>query len=398
VKVQDTTGGKPMADRAHNFVVLGGAGAIGRVVARDLFESHRHNHILIADFNESEALACAQSFRSRRVRGQYADCSRVEDLSQALRGHAVVINCTHHSLNLGVMQAALAASSHYLDLGGLFYWTRRQLKLDKEFQKAGLTAILGMGCAPGISNLMACQAVELMERVDSVKIRVGSRDFAPQPAGFCFPYSARTIIEELTMPPWAWIGGRFKKTQPRASWEYVNFGSPVGSLWTVRTRHSELATLPLAFGGKGLRFCDFKVSFDRTFVREIIRRRRVGWTLRQFSKLPASREHTDDYEIVLVAAVGWELGTKAPIEVTVECHSRARPDWAASAGDIDTACPASIAAQMIATGSIGSRGVFAPENIMPADSLAQQLRRRGILWMSKTQPLHPGRIKKNKNV
>jgi saccharopine dehydrogenase-like NADP-dependent oxidoreductase len=142
-----------------------------------------------------------------------------------------------------------------------------------------------------------------------------------------------------------------------------------------------------------LRFCDFKVSFDRTFVREIVRRRRAGWSLRQFSKLPASREHTDDFEIVQVVAAGWELGTKAPILVTVECHSKARPDWTASAGDIDTACPASIAAQMIAAGSIGSRGVFAPENILPADSLAQQLRRRGLRWTLKTQPLHPGRGK-----
>ena len=42
-----------MADGTRSFVVLGGAGAIGRVVARDLFESHRQNRILIADFNES---------------------------------------------------------------------------------------------------------------------------------------------------------------------------------------------------------------------------------------------------------------------------------------------------------------------------------------------------------
>ena len=35
----------------RRFVVLGGVGAIGRVVVRDLFESHPRNRILIADFN-----------------------------------------------------------------------------------------------------------------------------------------------------------------------------------------------------------------------------------------------------------------------------------------------------------------------------------------------------------
>ena len=383
-----------MLDEARSFVVLGGAGAIGRVVVRDLFESHRLNRIVVADFNQSDAMAYAHKFQSRRVRGQFADCRQVEELSKLLRGNSVVINCTHHRLNLKVMSAALRVGTHYLDLGGLFYWTRRQLKLDKKFEEAGLTAILGMGCAPGISNLMARQAVDLMDRVSSIKIRVGSRDFAPQPASLCFPYSARTIIEELTMPPWVWIRGRFRHTQPRTSWEHVNFGRPLGSLWTVRTRHSEVATLPLTFGRKGLRFCDFKVSFDRDFVREIIKRRQAGWTIRQFSKLPASREHAHDYEIVRVVVGGWELRTKAPIEATVECHSEARPEWNASAGDMDTACPASIAAQMMAVGSIGARGVFPPESILTPEPFARELRPRGMRWVLKARRTHAanGRI------
>ena len=377
-----------MVERPRKFVVLGGAGAIGRVVVRDLFESHRQNRILVADSNRTDAMAYASEFQSRRVRWQFADCRQVEELSEVLKEHSVVINCTHHRLNLGVMQASLNAGTHYMDLGGLFYWTRRQLKLDKEFEKAGLTAILGMGCAPGISNFMARQAVDMMDRVDSIKIRVGSRDLARQSASFSFPYSARTIIEELTMPPWAWIGGKFRQTQPRASWERVDFGSPLGSLWTVRTRHSEVATLPLMFAKKGLRFCDFKVSFDRHFVRELFKRRQAGWTIRQFSKLAASRKHPRDYEIVQVVATGREQGTQTSIEVTVECHSRARPGWAASAGDVDTACPASIVAQMLANGSIKTHGVFPPESILPLDPFIGKLKQRGIRWELRVRRSH----------
>ena len=371
----------PTPGIARSFVVLGGAGGIGRVVVRDLFESHPQNRILVADCNERGALVFARNFRSGRVRGQFVDCSQPEDLSEILKACSVVVNCTHHHLNLGVMKAALRAGTHYLDLGGLFYWTRRQLKLDREFKRAGLTALLGVGCAPGITNLMARQAIELMERVDSVKIRVGSRDFAPQPAGFCFPYSARTIIEELTLPPWIWAGGKFRRTQPHGGWELVDFGPPLGELWTVRTRHSEVATLPLSYGKKGIRYCDFKVTFDRAFVREIMKRRQAGWTVKQFSKLPAPREQTHDYEIARVVAAGRELGTKAPIEAMVECHSQAKPEWSASAGDIDTACPASIAAQMVASGSIEARGVFPPESSLPVEPFIRELERRGMKWV-----------------
>src|SRR5271170_2059630 len=127
----------------HNrkFVVLGGVGAIGRVVVRDLFESHPRNRILIADFNEAAAREYARSFRSRRVSSAFADARKIEGLAKLFQGHTVVINCTQHDFNLNVMRAALAAKVHYIDLGGLFSWTRRQLKLDRKFRHAGLTAI-----------------------------------------------------------------------------------------------------------------------------------------------------------------------------------------------------------------------------------------------------------------
>src|SRR5258708_35184155 len=96
----------------RNFVVLGGVGAIGRVVVRDLFESRPRNHILIADYNEAGALQYARSFGSRRVSAVFADASKPVQLRKILRGHAVVINCTQHDYNLHVMRAALAAEVH----------------------------------------------------------------------------------------------------------------------------------------------------------------------------------------------------------------------------------------------------------------------------------------------
>jgi saccharopine dehydrogenase-like NADP-dependent oxidoreductase len=379
-----------MAETKRTFIVLGGAGTIGRVVARDLFESHAQNRILVADHDEEGAVRYAEQFHSQRVCGQYADCRQVAALADLLKGYCVVINCTTHHLNLAVMQAALEAGTHYLDLGGLFYWTRRQLKLDEEFRKVGLTAIIGMGCAPGITNLMTRQAIDLMEEVHLVKIRVGSRDFNSQGESFYFPYSAQTILEELTLPPWIWIGGRFRKTRPRTGWELVRFSRPVGALWVVRTRHSEVATIPLTFRKKGLRHCDFKVGFDRRFVREILKRRRAGWSVQQFSELHTPSRQPNDYEIAQVVAIGRKLETKGPMEITVDCHSRARPDWSASAGDIDTACPVSIAAQMIACGTIAVRGVFPPETAVPVALMKHELHQRGLKWVLKLRRLQPG--------
>jgi lysine 6-dehydrogenase len=333
------------ANSQRKFVVLGGCGAIGRVVVRDLFESHRQNQITVADYRP------VRHIRSPRVCTIFADA---RDATKALRGHTVVINCTQHDFNLHVMRAALKAGVHYLDLGGLFHHTRRQLKLDQRFKRAGLTAILGMGCAPGITNVMTRAAVEQLGSAKSAKIRVGTKDFNPAPG---FPYSAQTILEELTLTAWVVEGGKFREVKPRTGWERVKFPRPVGSQWLVRTRHSEVATLPVTFN---LRQCDFKVGFDRQFVRDVM----TGTVPNR----PASRGKPDDYEIARVIVDG----------LILDCHTRANKRWHASAGDVDTGCPPSIVAQMIATGQITQRGVLPPEVAVPVGPFFKELQKRGM--------------------
>src|SRR5947207_13813205 len=103
---------------APRFAVLGGAGAIGRIIVRDLFESNRRNEILVADYERDSALNLARSYRSRRVTHGFGDAQDPGSLASLLAGYSVVVNCTLHQFNLNVMQAALRARAHYIDLGG----------------------------------------------------------------------------------------------------------------------------------------------------------------------------------------------------------------------------------------------------------------------------------------
>jgi saccharopine dehydrogenase-like NADP-dependent oxidoreductase len=128
----------------------------------------------------------------------------------------------------------------------------------------------------------------------------------------------------------------------------------------------------VSFAHKGLSNCDFAVSFDRGFVREVVKRMKNGWAVREFMKLPAPRAKPNDYEISRVIVTG---GRKA---IIVDCHSEAKRAWHASAGDVDTGCPPSIVAQMIATGVIVQRGVLAPEVAVPVQPFFSELRKRGM--------------------
>src|SRR3989344_5149500 len=80
--------------------------------------------------------------------------------------------------------------------------------------------------------------------------------------------------------------------------------------------------------------CDFKGGFDRGFVKEVMKRQRAGWTIQEFTELLLPVDRPDDYEITRVVVDN----------ITIDCHAKAKPRWQASAGDIDTASPISIAA------------------------------------------------------
>ena len=123
--------------------------------------------------------------------------------------------------------------------------------------------------------------------------------------------------------------------------------------------------------------CDFKVGFDRTFVRTLMRRLRAGQTLRELAQAGQRRTAPDDDEISRVVATGPKEGRTRRV-VTVDCFARARPEWEASAGDVDTGVPASVVAQMIATGAISGRGVLPPEIAVPVAPFLTALAARGL--------------------
>jgi hypothetical protein len=173
------------------------------------------------------------------------DARDPQSLTRALQGVTVCVNCADYRLNLEVMEGAKAAGAHYVDLGGLFHMTRRQLELAGDFRAAGLTAILGMGSAPGKTNLLARAAVErLGAEPRSLHIWAVTRDPAAARHPFPAPYSVRTLLDELSMRPMVVHDGCVSEVEPLSGEAEREFPDPVGRAKGIYTLHSELATLP----------------------------------------------------------------------------------------------------------------------------------------------------------
>jgi saccharopine dehydrogenase-like NADP-dependent oxidoreductase len=184
--------------------------------------------------------------RDSRLEGsEHLDARDPASLARALEGAAVVVNAADYRLNLDVMGGALASEAHYVDLGGLFHVTRQQLGLDAEFREAGLTAILGMGSAPGKTNLLASAAARRLEaETVSMEIWAATRDPAAAGHPFPAPYSVQTLRDELEMRPVVLRAGELEEVEPLSGEAEREFPEPVGRAQGIYTLHSELATLP----------------------------------------------------------------------------------------------------------------------------------------------------------
>jgi saccharopine dehydrogenase-like NADP-dependent oxidoreductase len=384
---------------AVTLAVVGGAGAMGRIAVRDLVETADPGvGILIADYNQRAARDLARGYRGR-ARSVQVDVTKVAATARALKraGTFAVINCCQHELNLPVMEAALRAGAHYCDLGGLFHVTRQQLKLHARFKRAGLLALLGIGAAPGVVNVLARAAADEMERVDEIHVLVGNvdRTRGRDPGVLGASYSIQTILDEASLPAAIFTDGKFAFVDAMSDPQAVQFPLPVGLRHPARTLHSEVATLPLSYRDKGIREVSFRIAFSDTFAERLRFLHALGMTSTTpipvgkakvaprdlltalYHRLPkaAAGGLPDEYEVLRVVVRGARAG--AEVEEVLDCHTAGIPGWGIGI-DVDTGCPPSIAMQLLLAGAITKRGVLPPEQAIPVEPFFAALEKRGM--------------------
>src|SRR5690242_7647725 len=162
---------------------LGGCGAMGTEVTRDLAITSDFEEITIADVNlaQAQALADALNAGQGRVRATRVDASDEESLVALMRGYDVVVNSMTYHFGMQATRAAIHAGVSYLDLGGL-HNTPKQLSLDDEARAAGVTIILGCGATPGVTNILARRGADDLDTVEAIHICFAShRSIAPSP-------------------------------------------------------------------------------------------------------------------------------------------------------------------------------------------------------------------------
>lgn len=372
------------------IILLGGAGIIGKVIARDLALTNDVAEVIIADLNEAGAQATVAKAApgDSRFKAAAIDVTDQAALVKLLSGADCVINSVQYYFNLDVMRACLEAGCHYLDLGGLFHTTRKQLALNEDFQAKGLTAILGLGSCPGIANVQPALVVERFDTIRSIKIYNGattdSRD------SLAWPYSLATILDEMTEKPMVFRDGQFIELEPLSEEEAFDFRAPIGHRLAHLTLHSEAATLPLSYAHKGVQECFFKINFfgysEKAFRRlqqltqlglggksaVTVQAKLAGGELVDAEVRPrdvlsqvllrseaTQRGENPGFKDIATVVEGTKDGQ--PLTIRVDTTAWPHEAYGVSGGTLVVGVPPAVVARWLAAGEVTAKGVCPPE-------------------------------------
>lgn len=251
-------------------VLIVGAGGQGGPCASILAKDTEVKEIRLCDLDFSAAQKVADKIGSAKISIHEANATDIPAIAKLAEGVDVVMDFVMPWMASYVMKAALQAGAHYVNTAfDTPFWeeiaagkTLEELTLQKEFQTAELTALLGCGMAPGFINVLIRQQTDQMDEVDSVRIRLGKAKtgggeyddiIEPWNPGWA-PIQA---LKDCADKAICFADGKFGYVPPYAGIEKWAFASPVGERLVSHHSHEEPYSLPLTIG-KGIRYCDFK--------------------------------------------------------------------------------------------------------------------------------------------
>jgi hypothetical protein len=217
-----------------------GAGATGSLLARLLV---RQGHQVTCGDRDPD--------RARRFLGKTSpipirqvNARNLWSIVKAARGSHLIVNCSPAVLNLVIMRAALRLRAHYLDtashLSGAPF-KAEQFRFAARFRAKRRAAVINAGVAPGLTNLLVARGADLLNGLDTVRIRLFESTGSDNPVS---QWSHDAAFDEAVSRPRIYRQGRFHFGKRFGEREVFRFPPPIGPVGVVLAAQDEVGTLP----------------------------------------------------------------------------------------------------------------------------------------------------------
>lgn len=376
-----------------HIVLLGGAGYMGLVALRDLVQSGVEE-IVITDYNEERVKQLAVEYETEKVRtsARFVDANDHASLVNVMKGADSVANCVgpFHTYGVKILKAAIDAKVDIVDICDDWDATQEYLKLNGQAKEAGITAIIGLGYTPGVTNMLAKRGADKLDRVDEIQVAWMWNAF--DPGGYAV--LEHGIHAEVGNIP-TYLDGQWVDVPAGSGEEIIEFPEPIGKQKVHHVGHPEPVTLPRFIKGVKTVTCKggqvpqiftelFKVLSD--FGLSSTKPIEVGGVSvipREVATVAIRRLETwrpGFLERLQKEAPPRERGTAVRVEVKGEKEGKAVSYVSSviSEGRFVTGTSLSVGAQMLARKAIGVKGILAPEGCVDPEEYFAELRKRKI--------------------
>ena len=270
-----------------NKVLITGAGGVGSVVAHKCaMVPEVFGEITLASrtLSKCDAIAAEVKTRTGRVIATAkVDADNAEETAALIRktGAKLLINVALPYQDLNLMDACLLAGCDYMDTANYepldvakfeYSW---QWDYQERFQKAGLSALLGSGFDPGVTNVYTAWALkhhfDEIHTLDIIDVNGGNHGKA-----FATNFNPEINIREVTAECRHFENGEFVETPPMSKHQQFTCPDGVGTFEIYRMYHEELESLVKHI--PTIRRAQFWMSFSTNYLNHLQVLQNVGMT------------------------------------------------------------------------------------------------------------------------
>ena len=268
--------------------VIIGAGGVGNVVAHKCAQdSSTFGEIWLASRTLSKCEQIAADILQATgvtVKTAQIDADNIEETATFLKEIQadLLLNIALPYQDLNLMEACLAAGVHYLDTANYeprdhpHFEYKYQWAYQDRFKEAGLTAILGSGFDPGVTNVFCAYALKHffsdIKTVDIIDANAGDHGLP-----FATNFNPEINIREITAPGLYWENGQWVKTQPlEISTDFTFPHEDIGTRRIYLLHHEEMESL--AKNLPGLERIRFWMTFSENYIKHLTVLENVGMT------------------------------------------------------------------------------------------------------------------------
>jgi len=392
----------------YRITIIGGAGDMAQVAARTFLSLIEDCRLVLADYNREKAEKIATSYASPAVEAAFVDIYDPAVLSEAIRGSDLVANCTGPYYRTGrpVVEACIEEKVNYIDLGDDEESALELLDLHEQAREAGITALICCGVAPGLVNVVARECAQQLDEVENIDLAWVTGSTPPEEGK---ERGGAAVFEHMVhacMGKCGTIREGMRVEIPSFRIGHVlEFPAPLGAYKLFELGHAEVATMPYYFPGvKNVRTMGslYPPYFNGVFrgvagavdngkvemkdavrfllaldagenprglrlylsvlggvVSQLFRGELKAREFFAFLKEVAGKPSGHSIGAIMVAVEGIKDGKRLRVQATHAGHQ------GGSEGEFDmddwTGTPLAVFASMLLDGSIGEKGVLAPE-------------------------------------